>query len=120
MVNLPTGTTIFPFADIEGSTTYWEQHPEITQNAVARHDALLNTVMEGHLGSVFKTVGDAFYVVFSSARDAFFTSIAAQQALQAEGWSEEISAFRVRIALHMGEAELRGNDYSHQRRWCGI
>lgn len=111
MLHLPTGTVTFLFTDIEGSTTRWEQHPEMMQGAVAQHDALLKAVMGQYRGNVFKTVGDAFYVAFSSANDALSAVIAAQRALASEVWEEEITPFRVRMALHTGEAEQRGNDY---------
>ncbi len=114
MLNLPTGTITFLFTDIEGSTTRWEQHPEMMQAAVAHHDALLRIVMDQYQGIVFKTVGDAFYVAFSSANDALSAALAAQQALQAEVWQAEIAPFRVRMALHTGEAEQRSNDYFGQ------
>src|SRR3712207_668366 len=64
---LPTGTVTFLVTDIEGSTTRWEQHREAMQAALARHDAILREAMEGHGGIVFKTVGDAFYAVFTRA-----------------------------------------------------
>lgn len=114
MPNLPGGTITFLFTDIEGSTTRWEHHPEHMRTAVARHDALLHEIMYTHHGVVFKTVGDAFYVAFSSARDALEAAITAQQALAREPWEQEISPLRVRMALHTGEAERRGNDYFGQ------
>jgi predicted ATPase/class 3 adenylate cyclase len=111
MVELPAGTITFLFTDIEGSTARWERHPQRMQKAVARHDTLLRTLMAEHHGYVFKTVGDAFYVVFSSAIDAVSAALAAQQALCREPWDEHIRPFRVRMALHTGEAEQREQDY---------
>lgn len=111
MGELPTGTITFLFTDIEGSTTRWEHHPQCMQEAVARHDMLLRTLMAEHHGSVFKTVGDAFYVVFSSAIDAVSAALAAQHALCSEPWDEPLRPFRVRMALHTGEAEQREHDY---------
>ncbi len=60
---------------------------------------------------VFKTVGDAFYAVFTRAPDALRAAVAAQHALVAHGWGEEIGPLRVRMALHTGMPELRGADY---------
>ncbi|GCE12814.1 ATP-binding protein [Tengunoibacter tsumagoiensis] len=111
MPDLPTGAVTFLFTDIEGSTTRWERYPEQMRAAVARHDALLRGIMDAHNGVVFKTVGDAFYVVFASATSALMATVAAQQALAEEDWPEAIRPFRVRMALHYGEAELRENDY---------
>ena len=38
--------------------------------ALSRHDAILRAAIEAHNGHVFKTVGDAFYTIFSTAPDA--------------------------------------------------
>jgi hypothetical protein len=47
---LPTGTLTFLFTDIEGSTQLWEQHPQAMPAALARHDALLHTLITAHYG----------------------------------------------------------------------
>ena len=67
MAVLPTGTVTFLFTDIEGSTKLWEKSPRGMQIALTRHDAVLWEAIEGHGGSVFKTVGDAFCAVFPTA-----------------------------------------------------
>src|SRR5262245_55298319 len=55
--NVPrSGTVIFLFTDVEGSTTLWEQHPQAMQRALTRHDAILNEAISTHGGVVFKTV----------------------------------------------------------------
>jgi predicted ATPase/class 3 adenylate cyclase/uncharacterized protein HemY len=110
MTELPTGTITFLFTDIEGSTRRWEQHPEAMRHALARHDALLRRAIEGHGGSVFKTVGDAFCAAFPTTQQAVQAAVAAQQAVQTEPWGE-VGALRVRMALHTGTAEERDSDY---------
>jgi TolB-like protein len=61
-------------------------------------------------GHVFKTVGDAFCVAFSTAPQAVLAALSAQQALHAEPWPEALP-IRVRMALHSGAADLRDGDY---------
>ncbi|HLZ61381.1 MAG TPA: tetratricopeptide repeat protein [Ktedonosporobacter sp.] len=114
MSELPIGTITFLFTDIEGSTVRWERYPEEMRQALARHDELLLHIMEAHQGVVFKTVGDAFYVAFATAGDAVRAAIAAQRLLVEEQWPEEIGPLQVRMALHTGEVERRGNDYFGQ------
>ena len=46
----PSGTVTFLFTDIQGSTRLWEQHPELMRSALARHDEILRTVINGHDG----------------------------------------------------------------------
>jgi len=60
MTTLPTGTVIFLFTDIEGSTQLWEAYPDKMKAALAHHDATIRNVIEKNEGYVFKTVGDAF------------------------------------------------------------
>src|SRR5579863_7459246 len=110
MPDLPTGTVTFLFTDIEGSTTRWEHNPEAMREAIARHDALLRSVITVHGGFVFKMMGDAVYAVFAVATDALAAAVAAQQAVNAEQWGE-VGSLRVRMALHTGAAQSRDQDY---------
>ncbi|MDX1622381.1 MAG: tetratricopeptide repeat protein [Gemmatimonadota bacterium] len=100
----------FLFTDIEGSTELWERDPGSMRSALARHDEILRHAIEERGGNVFKTVGDAFHAVFSSAEAAVEAAVEAQRALQAEPWSTP-EPFAVRMALHCGGAELREGDY---------
>src|SRR5215204_4746011 len=111
MADLPTGTVTFLFTDIEGSTKRWEQDLESMKVALTRHDTILREAIEGHNGSVFKTVGDAFCAAFPTALDALESALRAQRALFSEEWGEEIGSLRVRMALHTGAAEERDGDY---------
>ena len=110
MIPLPSGTVTFLFTDIEGSTRRWEEHPQVMQAAVARHDALLRRAIEAHGGAVFKTVGDAFCAAFSTAAGALLAALDAQRALVDEPWDSSC-AICVRMALHTGAAEERNDDY---------
>src|SRR5215217_244352 len=107
----PTGTVTFLFTHIEGSTRLWERSAQAMQEALARHDELLRTIIEARDGYVFKTVGDAFCAAFGTATDAAEAALACQRALLEENWAEEVGAIRVRMALHAGAAEERDGDY---------
>src|ERR687892_1383702 len=110
MPELPSGTVTFLFTDVEGSTKLWERYPQAMEASMARHDELLRGVMESNGGFVFKTIGDAFCVAFSSAPHALEAALAAQRALLSEG-QEKTGPLRVRMALHTGSADERGGDY---------
>ncbi len=110
MPELPSGTVTFLFTDVEGSTRLWQEHPAAMGAAIARHDALLHTVVEAQGGYVFKTMGDAVCAAFASAGAAAGAAVAAQRALAGESWGET-GPLRVRMALHCGEVEVRGGDY---------
>ena len=98
------------FSDVEGSTQLWERHPEGMQGALARHDAILRAAVEGCGGTVVKTTGDGLMAVFGSAPDAITASLAAQEGLRDEPWGET-GPLRVRMGMHVGEAQTRGGDY---------
>jgi predicted ATPase/class 3 adenylate cyclase len=103
-------TVTFLFTDIEGSTELWERHPAVMTAALARHDAIVRAAIERHGGQVFKALGDAFCAVFFSAPDAVTAAVDAQRALLAEPWDLD-APIKVRMAIHSGTAEHRGDDW---------
>ena len=104
------GEVTFAFTDIEGSTERWERDGVAMQDAVRRHDAIVQTAIVQGGGHVFKTVGDAFCSAFAAPEDAVAAMLAAQQALNAEDFST-VDGLRVRTAIHTGAAEMREGDY---------
>src|SRR5438552_3415014 len=52
---LPTGTLIFLFTDVEGSTTLWERDRAAAERAIARHDTIMRQTMNAYGGHVFNT-----------------------------------------------------------------
>ncbi len=84
----PSGTVIFLFTDIEGSTQWWENHPEWMQQAFVRQEKTLRAVAATHAGYVYKMIGDAFQIAFSTALDALTAAVDAQRQLQAGSWGE--------------------------------
>jgi predicted ATPase/class 3 adenylate cyclase len=110
MAELPSGTVTFLFTDLESSTRLWSEHPEAMRSALARHDAILRSVIAGHSGHYVKTTGDGAHAVFATASAAVDAAIAAQLALQAEDWSLP-EPLRARMGIHSGPAELRDGDY---------
>ena len=108
--SLPSGTVTFLFTDIEGSTSRWEHHGEAMAAALRRHDALVRATMEHEDGRVFKTIGDAFCVAFSSAAAAVAAALDVQRAVAAESW-DDVGGLTLRIAVHTGTADERDADY---------
>jgi predicted ATPase/class 3 adenylate cyclase len=110
VIEVPSGTVTFLFTDIEGSTRLWERNPVAMGNALERHDALLRDAIGQNDGRVFATGGDAFCTAFHTADAALRAALAAQRALAREPWPTA-TPIRVRMALHTGTAEMRGNDF---------
>ncbi|HEY5753316.1 MAG TPA: adenylate/guanylate cyclase domain-containing protein [Chthoniobacterales bacterium] len=113
MADFPTGNVTFLFTDIEGSSRMWERYPVAMGGALANHDRILRESIKLNEGLVFKTVGDAFCVVFNEAPGAIAAAAAAQKRLAESTW-ETPDPIKVRMAVHTGVAELRDNDYFGQ------
>jgi predicted ATPase/class 3 adenylate cyclase len=108
-VAAPSGTITFLFTDIEGSTRMWEDDPDTAAASVRRHDALMREAIEANDGFVFNTAGDSFAVAFEDPGHAVAAAFDAQDRIGRESWPGP--QIRVRMGLHTGEAEERGNDY---------
>jgi predicted ATPase/class 3 adenylate cyclase len=106
----PSGTVTFLFSDIEGSTQKWEENAEQMQVAFARQEAIIRKAMSEHGGYVYKMIGDAFQVAFDTAPEALAAANSTQNILQREPWGD-IGPVWVRMALHTGVVEERGDDY---------
>jgi len=106
----PAEPLTFVFADLESSTRLWERFPDAMKGAIERHDEILRGAVNGAGGRVVKITGDGLMAVFSSAWDAVAASLKAQSALQAEAWGET-GPLRVRMGIHVGEAQQRAGDF---------
>jgi hypothetical protein len=102
---LPTGTVAFLLTDIEGSSSRWETDPASMAPAVTRHYAILDEAVARHGGvrPVEQGEGDSIVAAFSRATDAIAAALDAQRELLAEVGDR----FRVRMAVHAGEAQMR-------------
>ena len=105
-----SGTLIFLFTDVEGSTRLWERFPQAMKVALERHDRILQAAAAASGGQVVKTTGDGMMAVFSSAAAAVGACLTAQRDLAAEPWGPT-GPLRVRMGLHAGEAATRSSDY---------
>ena len=105
----PASVTTFLFTDIEGSTGLWDAQPARMREALARHDALARTTIEGHHGTVVKTTGDGVHAVFADPLDALLAAVDLQRAMLAVGTGD--LALSIRAGLHAGVVEQRDADY---------
>src|SRR5215470_5390610 len=110
MPKLPAGTVTFLFTDIEGSTRLLQEHPRVMGDALSRHHDLLREAVEANGGVVFETLGDGVYAAFARASQGVRAALAGQQAIQSADWGE-IGTIRVRMGLHTGDVEVRGEHY---------
>jgi class 3 adenylate cyclase len=102
----------FMFTDIVGSTSLAEAMGDRAWEAVLRqHDDLIRRTVVGRAGKVVNSTGDGFFVVFESARSAVDCAVAIQGALR-EHRVKSGFVPPVRIGLHTGDANQRGDDFS--------
>ena len=110
MTTLPSGLLTFLFTDIEGSTPRWELGPDEMRRVLRRHDELLEKTVSSHGGVIFKHTGDGVGAVFTSPQRAAEAAVDAQRAMQDDDWGGD-EGLRIRIGLHVGEAEPHDGDY---------
>jgi predicted ATPase/class 3 adenylate cyclase len=106
---VPSGTVTFLFTDVEGSTRLWAADQASMSASLSVHDAIVRSAIEGNGGYVFTTAGDSFAAAFARASDAVRASTEAQRTLAGAAWPGPV--LKVRMGLHLGEAEERGGDY---------
>jgi YVTN family beta-propeller protein len=112
MPDRPSGTVTFLFTDVEGSTGLLKQLRDRYGEVLAEHRRILREAFASRGGEEVDTQGDAFFYVFSRARDAADAAAAAQRALAAHAWPEDLE-FRVRIGLHTGEPIVSEEGHYH-------
>ena len=103
----------FFFTDIEDSTRRWESHGEVMAGALARHDAIVQGAVVEFGGRIFKHTGDGMCIAFEGvdcAAKAVRGATEIQRRLLAEPWGE-LGDLKVRMGLHAGPAERRGDDF---------
>ncbi len=100
---------IFLFTDIEGSTEKWEKHPTEMGPALALHDAIFTECLATHGGVIIKHTGDGVFALFEGGKP-LDCALEIQRRIGA-GDFKLPGGLRVRMALHAGEAEKRGDDY---------
>jgi class 3 adenylate cyclase len=102
----------FVFTDIDGSTQLWAEHPHSMAEATAQLDRLVAETVGRYAGEVVKDrgEGDSHFVVFASPTSAVHACADLVAAAEIEGWPGD-TVLRVRVGVHVGEADARDGDY---------
>jgi class 3 adenylate cyclase len=107
---LPAGTVTFVFTDIEDSTELLKSLGDEYGDMLTGHRRIVRDAFSVHDGIEIDTQGDAFFFVFSRARDAVAATVEAQRAHAAATWPEG-KRVRVRMGLHTGEPAIHEQGY---------
>jgi class 3 adenylate cyclase len=106
----PHGNVVILFTDIEESTALNERIGDRAWvKVIARHDDMVQRLVDVHAGHVVKSQGDGFMIAFAQPEQAVRCAIDIQHALQRRGRKPQ-HPIRVRIGIHMGRSVRRGDD----------
>lgn len=115
MAALPEGIVAFLLTDLEGSTRLWESRPSAMRKAMVQHDAIVGGAIERHGGSLVEAgrEGDSVLAAFRKTAGAAGCALEIQRRISGAIWPHGVT-LRLRIAIHAGEAQLRGGHYFGQ------
>ena len=100
------------FTDIVGFSKMVSSLPRTeSEHILQKHDRLLQKVIKRFGGTIIKSVGDSFLVVFRSPTDAVLCSMAMHDTLWETNQTEDNQhKIIIRVALNTGEVRLANND----------
>ena len=108
----PREEKVFMFTDIVNSTNLVEAIGDESWRHLLRwHNQRIAALVSDHDGDVVQTTGDGFFVTFDAAPEAIECAVAIQRALDEHRRTHGFSP-RVRIGLHMAEANREEADWS--------
>lgn len=100
------------FTDMKGFTSKTSQQTRAENEAMLqRHCELLSPVIATHKGTIVKSIGDSFLIIFESCTNAVLAGVEIQKALgQWNAQQEESQRIEVRIAIAAGDVRVEQND----------
>jgi class 3 adenylate cyclase len=108
----PDGMLTIVFTDVEGSTEMLERLGEDRWfEIMLSHNRLVHQAVSGHGGSVVKSQGDGYMILFASASAALAFAIALQRAFLEQNPGNPEEPLRVRIGMHTGNVLPTDEDY---------
>jgi class 3 adenylate cyclase len=108
----PDGMMTIVFTDVEGSTEMLERLGEDPWfEMMLNHNRLVHRTVSAHGGTVVKSQGDGYMILFSSATAALEFAIALQRVLLGKNPGSPEEPLRVRIGMHTGNVLRTDEDY---------
>ena len=101
MAERPQGTVTFLFTDVKGSTRLLRELRGRYGAVLAEHARILREAFVAHGGEEVDSQGDAFFYVFSRARDAAAAAADGQRALSAHDWPSHSGRSLVRLCQQL-------------------
>lgn len=99
------------FTDIAGYGALTQRNESLALDLLSQHNHLLRPIFTKHHGKEIKSMGDGFFLEFSSALNAVQCAVEMQQALQQlNEQADEGNHLSIRIGIHLGDVEDRDGD----------
>jgi len=98
------------FTDMVGSTAAAQSDEASALKLIRDQEDLLRPKFSDHGGREIKSLGDGFLVVFDSALRAVQCAIDIQESLRERNAVAGVQPLSIRIGVHLGDVEERGND----------
>ena len=99
------------FTDMVGYSSLTQNNEVLALELLEEHRQILRPFIAKHDGREIETIGDAFFIEFSSALEAVMCAIKIQKAF----WKRNISVseskhIKIRIGIHLGDVVHRGDN----------
>jgi adenylate cyclase len=108
----PDGMTTIVFTDIVGSTEMMERlGEERWLDLMYLHNQLVRDCVAAHRGSVVKSQGDGFMIVFASAAASLSFAVHLQERLAEHNESHRDEPLGVRVGAHTGQVYAADEDF---------
>ncbi len=98
------------FTDMVGFTQGAQQDERATLTRLSEQEDLVRPVVHDHSGRVVKSTGDGLMVEFPSALKATECAVSIQEALHDRNRTASGTPIELRIGIHLGDVEQRGED----------
>jgi class 3 adenylate cyclase len=110
---LPHGVVSFFMSDVEDSSAWWRSDATAMRDAVAALDLAVEEYVDAPGGHLLKArgEGDSHFAVFDRPSDAVVAALALHRRLGENDSLRRGVELRVRVAVHVGEAEPTDSDY---------
>lgn len=109
-VELPSGVVTLLFSEIEGSMPSREAEADRLTESLERYKLVLGEEAARGRGVITMSDGNSVVVAFTNASQAIKCAVGVQRRLAQEDWQTN-EPIKVRIGIHSGEMEPRGNEY---------
>ncbi len=106
---MPSSVRTFLFTDVEGSTDLLKRAGDRYPAMLMDHRQIVRKAAQMAGGTEHSTEGDSFFLLFDSPSSALAAAVQAQRELEAYEWPSGLR-LRVRMGLHLGEAETHDDD----------